>query len=524
MELSLWILLGTVLHARYCYLGLDCPSGVVEVTEGTNVSFSCGFANMVEWTFGNGDCPTKYTATCTRSYCSQPNGTSFHVETGDCTWTDYCGSRLNITKASREHACNFSCTDYVMGETDMTFKESCKLRVKAPARYTPGSCRIGLANWWIHGSCTAEGMYDSDNNYTCQWLSDNNQKFGGFEGGLVTYKASSKEYKRGHCAFVGLMPTAPGLYKYSAKISPGPDVYFEGTVNISHPEELMHNCPKQVLEGSDLTCTCTTSKVGSPPAQTIWDGLSDETLQVKSVTRQFNGKLYTCRLLWGPNGYINRTTPYTLRMAYGPAAVVIHRASEERESELETAGFICTAIDVFPSAVFTWSHTCRNRTDSQEQSTCSFSLNQLGDIAVLSCTVNNSVFASVSSSYTYSIRTPDRAVGRIIGGVIAAIIGIIGAVRIVTLIIKRRQSSCLLLVYGPGQDSSRRSSRDERILLIPRGDSVDERSLVYGSETPESMNDQPHSDVTINNSQLVDGIKNSHFNFIDAFLQYTFHT
>lgn len=47
---------------------------------------------------------------------------------------------------------------------------------------------------------------------------------------------------------------------------------------------------------------------------------------------------------------------------------------------------------------------------------------------------------------------------------------------------------------------------------------------VYGSETPEIMDDQPHSDVAINNSQLVDGIKNSRFNFIDAFLQYTFHT
>ncbi|XP_025102701.1 uncharacterized protein LOC112569190 [Pomacea canaliculata] len=287
----------------------ECPSGKEDVVEGLNATFTCGvYDRFMTWLLVSRDYGFRYRAICSIDLCY--SYLHFFQAAVNASVPGGYQSTLYINNASREQAGDLLCSNRTSPDGAL-----CKLRIVVPAVYTPGSCKIGLSRWWVQGNCTVERMYASDNNYTCTWLVDNNQTFGEFEDGLENYTASNLlVYTRGICSFVSPMPVVPGVYKYSSTISPGPDVYYEDTINIVHPEEPTHTCPEKVFEGSNVTCTCSTSRAGSPPAQTVWDGHSSDTLQLYNVTRRLHEERYTCRLLWGPNGYINRSVIYILNV------------------------------------------------------------------------------------------------------------------------------------------------------------------------------------------------------------------
>lgn len=82
------------------------------------------------------------------------------------------------------------------------------------------------------------------------------------------------------------------------------------------PGEPHHDCPEVVNEQSTISCKCTSLNPGSPPAEIVWDGVFDNsnTLLIQTVEQQSTVNSYTCRLTWGPEGFINRTVVYTFKI------------------------------------------------------------------------------------------------------------------------------------------------------------------------------------------------------------------
>ncbi|XP_025102283.1 galactose-specific cell agglutination protein gsf2-like [Pomacea canaliculata] len=115
------------------------------------------------------------------------------------------------------------------------------------------------------------------------------------------------------------MPVVRGWYTYSFAINPPQPNFFAGTIEVVPPGEPHHDCPEVVNEQSTVSCKCTSLNPGTPPAEIVWDGMFDNsnTLLIQTVEQQSTVNSYTCRLTWGPKGFINRTVVYTFKIV-GP--------------------------------------------------------------------------------------------------------------------------------------------------------------------------------------------------------------
>ncbi|PVD27803.1 hypothetical protein C0Q70_12977 [Pomacea canaliculata] len=185
----------------------------------------------------------------------------------------------------------------------------------APAIIVGDNCDVRVSEWQIYGSCAVERMYASDGVYTCIWREDNTKIHERFQDTITYYVLDSRIYGRGVCSFSQNMPVDQGSYTYSMDIDPGSQNIFYKTINIVPPGEPSHDCPETVFVGSNVSCKCTSSNPGTPPAEFAWDGSGTDTLFLQDIRPENTTINYSCRLIWGPNGYINRTIVYTLRIA-----------------------------------------------------------------------------------------------------------------------------------------------------------------------------------------------------------------
>ncbi|PVD27682.1 hypothetical protein C0Q70_12849 [Pomacea canaliculata] len=190
-------------------------------------------------------------------------------------------------------------------------------------------------------------------------------------------------------------------YTYSMTVV-GIKDHFTETITVEHPGEPTHNCPTMVSEGSSVTCRCNSSKAGNPPATTVWDGVKNETLHIENIQRQTQTNVYTCRVVWGSNGWINRSTLHTFDIAYGPSSVRIDYIIDDTGNERDMLRLMCTAVDVHPSAIFRWNITCDTQTHYSNTSTCAFSTANLSPETVVTCTASNN-FSSDMSSYSFIV-------------------------------------------------------------------------------------------------------------------------
>ncbi|XP_025101811.1 uncharacterized protein LOC112568630 [Pomacea canaliculata] len=156
-----------------------------------------------------------------------------------------------------------------------------------------------------------------------------------------------------------------------------------------------------------------------------------------------------------PNYYVG-----TLNITHGPSSVHISGNTKISKNGTETV-LVCTAIDVYPSAVFVWNITCDNETHNETSSTCILSTAHVDDEMTIECKASNSVFENVSSSEVYALSTRDDIKapsassaesnsGAIIGGVIAAVVIIAVVIGVVIVYIKKKRK-------GSGEPESKRS-------------------------------------------------------------------
>ena len=74
-------------------------------------------------------------------------------------------------------------------------------------------------------------------------------------------------------------------------------------------------CPTGLIrDGSPLSCTCSLSTPGTPPASLVWShDPADGATFTKTVTSQDDGSYFTCQAKWG--GRVIKQASYTLRVA-----------------------------------------------------------------------------------------------------------------------------------------------------------------------------------------------------------------
>ncbi|XP_025102250.1 uncharacterized protein LOC112568907 isoform X3 [Pomacea canaliculata] len=425
----------------------ECSSGGNYVSEDTAATFTCrSYGTQMQWYLYD-ETDETYIGGCNQLNCYFEDSYSYSfnlkaTKTQNSVYT----SQLEILNVTREQARSLIC--YV----SKTQQNYCKLHVIAPAVVRSENCNVSISNWQVHGTCSVFRMYASNNNYWCAWHMNTNETFRdlGFNSTLKNYTYNSRRYTSGECSFTKEIPVVEGSYTYSLSVFPGFGVYFNDTITIKYPDGPTHDCPQHVFEGSDFNCTCKSTTTGSPPATAEWDGLDSKVLQVKSASRHLNGELRICRLVWGPQGNINRNTSFIVGVAYGPSAVLLNSTQEEAENGSYIVNFTCTAVDVYPSAVFTWNITCLRQTNNTNISTCIVKLTEHEELSV-TCTASNAYYKDVFLSQTLVLPiSEDEASaiaagtgslnGGLIGGVTAAAVVVLVIIAVVAVyIIKRRK-------------------------------------------------------------------------------------
>ncbi|XP_025102249.1 uncharacterized protein LOC112568907 isoform X2 [Pomacea canaliculata] len=439
----------------------ECSSGGNYVSEDTAATFTCrSYGTQMQWYLYD-ETDETYIGGCNQLNCYFEDSYSYSfnlkaTKTQNSVYT----SQLEILNVTREQARSLIC--YV----SKTQQNYCKLHVIAPAVVRSENCNVSISNWQVHGTCSVFRMYASNNNYWCAWHMNTNETFRdlGFNSTLKNYTYNSRRYTSGECSFTKEIPVVEGSYTYSLSVFPGFGVYFNDTITIKYPDGPTHDCPQHVFEGSDFNCTCKSTTTGSPPATAEWDGLDSKVLQVKSASRHLNGELRICRLVWGPQGNINRNTSFIVGVAYGPSAVLLNSTQEEAENGSYIVNFTCTAVDVYPSAVFTWNITCLRQTNNTNISTCIVKLTEHEELSV-TCTASNAYYKDVFLSQTLVLPiSEDEASaiaagtgslnGGLIGGVTAAAVVVLVIIAVVAVyIIKRRKD--------PVYDTARRPANNE---------------------------------------------------------------
>ncbi|XP_025103174.1 uncharacterized protein LOC112569574 isoform X2 [Pomacea canaliculata] len=308
---SLWILCGVALLAVKADAAMyirDCSDEKRTVIEETKVTLICGqYQSKVLWSWSYNEI-----GYCSFIKCDVSNGVTLPINLSILTTSvsSYYESQLDINVVTRYQAYVYHCRNTDSGET-----ASCQLRVIVPALISGENCDVRVTKWQIYGACAVERMYASDSVYICIWRKNNTKIQEGFQGPMTDYFLDTRIYERGVCSFSQNMPVSQGSYTYSMDIDPGSQNLFYKTINIVPPGEPDHDCPETVFKRSGTSCKCTSSNPGTPPAELVWDESGTDTLSLQNTLPENTAINYSCRLIWGPNGYINRTIVYTLRIA-----------------------------------------------------------------------------------------------------------------------------------------------------------------------------------------------------------------
>ncbi|XP_025101066.1 uncharacterized protein LOC112568150 [Pomacea canaliculata] len=298
----LWMLCLAALLVLEGHCGVqisNCVNGSVDIAEDTSPSFTCGTirSGWINWLADD-----LHIGSCNKDSCIlKSNIYKLRSESSSAGLS----SELTITKIDRFTARRLVCL-YTGTE--------CRLRVFAPARIVPENCIITISNWRVQGSCQVENMFMLSDNYICTWRENSTKIPGDFQGHRQYYGNLSKTYWKEVCSFTKLMPVHQSKFTYGIEINPGHQDFFVETINIILPEKPEYNCTDTVIEGSNVTCICTSLNMGNPPASLAWDGKTDGILLLQNVGTENDNSIYTCRLTWGPNGFINHTIVYTLRV------------------------------------------------------------------------------------------------------------------------------------------------------------------------------------------------------------------
>ncbi|XP_025102551.1 uncharacterized protein LOC112569091 isoform X2 [Pomacea canaliculata] len=443
----------------------ECPDEMRNVPEDSKIRLTCGqYLTKIEWYHSYDRMLRGYIGNCIKRSCDPTQRNQLRLDAEWASWaydSSSYKSTLDITTVTRDEAGFFHCRNYYTDD-----RASCRLRVTASAEVVFKNCSVGISDWQVKGECLVEKMYASDDVYTCTWSVKNIQVPGVFQRPLSSYQSRGRTYMRGVCSFIQQIPfngysfTSSISYTYKISIDPGPQDSLVTTIKIEPPKKPEINCSEIVHEGSTVICNCTSQNKGNPPAKFVWDGINTDRLLLQNVSRQQSFTNYTCRQTWDPIGVINTTVHYTFKVAYGPSAVDISIVISENGAK----SFMCTAKDVFPSAIFRWNITCDKKNNTMTTSTCTLPRRGTDDDIVVQCTASNTAFpdlsvtkifvgdytstkTEISSSGTEQANeqskyssSSDTNNGGLIGGVVAAVIFaiIVGAV-IAVIIVKRRK-------------------------------------------------------------------------------------
>ncbi|XP_025102256.1 uncharacterized protein LOC112568912 [Pomacea canaliculata] len=445
MTFKVWTVYFILLLSGCSALSIQqCSSGQQYVYEQTTAHLSCGqCSDKIQWFVrGNNDQGKKYVGECVKVTCNVEDNSAFRLA-ADTRSKPYI-SVLDIINIQRGDPLHVSCTCYRFYtrylHTGYRLEASalCKL-ITVPISIVHGSCSVQLSGWKVFGVCTVQWL-DGEIDPTCKWsLKDKSgaRDLPDLQGPTTSDQRGSTRYNTRNCTFEVDMPVDDGDYTYTVTVPFHPEDRFSKTLYIVQPDEPKHNCPEMVLEGTSINCTCYTSKIGNPPAHIAWSESNNEHLNVENIGRGGSGAFFTCKLLWG---VISKETVYTVRVTNGPSGTDI-RSTTTTSGDSTEIMLVCTAIDVYPSAVFVWNITCDNITDSTNTSTCTFTTASEEAEMIVECTASNSVFENVSLSAIYVVHISGNKQSHdilIISGISAAVVIVIGAVIFVCIIKKWR--------------------------------------------------------------------------------------
>ncbi|XP_025102027.1 uncharacterized protein LOC112568766 isoform X1 [Pomacea canaliculata] len=183
-------------------------------------------------------------------------------------------------------------------------------------RLTCGPC-LNIIEWYVDDNCGEEKKYIGE----CIGIICNVDNSAGFRFKLSTTNILGFKSVLDIIHFTGNNTRfVCECYNYFSNIFPPRRGYnFQSSDSCKllikvPPGSPQLQCPQTILEGSNVSCTCTSANKGSPPAQFVWDGTNTDTLLLQDVRRELNAMNYTCRQMWGRNGLINRTTVYSLQV------------------------------------------------------------------------------------------------------------------------------------------------------------------------------------------------------------------
>ncbi|XP_025100474.1 uncharacterized protein LOC112567845 isoform X2 [Pomacea canaliculata] len=312
-----------------------------------------------------------------------------------------------------------------------------KLKVITPISINTNSCSVQLSGWIVSGVCTVQWL-SSIKKRSCNWILKTEEKEEEIPGvqSIAGYKPT-ESFVYINCSFVRQVPVITGNYTYSIDVSSHPADQFSKSLYIEKPDEPQHNCSKMLLEGSNMICTCFTSNLGNPPAQIGWAESSKEHFVIEGINRERNGTVTTCSLTWGS---VNYTTPYTILVAFGPTVTYISSSEETSGNETKTV-LVCTASDVYPSALFRWNIVCENETHNETTNRCTLPTSPVADQMTIECTASNQIFPQVSSTSIYVLKpTHNPYHGGVIAGSVVAVLLLVVIVAVIILFIKRRKA------------------------------------------------------------------------------------
>ncbi|XP_025102141.1 uncharacterized protein LOC112568845 isoform X2 [Pomacea canaliculata] len=214
-------------------------------------------------------------------------------------------------------------------------EKSIVLRVDQNASF--GECHVSAssATWEVMGYCDITKVFSSNNQYDCQWREikghNTNNISSSFNLSLIT---PGRKLQRGKCGFKTSIPRDfPELsevsreLKYQMYFNPGGTWSPIINVSVVSPKAPTLTCPADVMEGSNINCTCSTSDVGEPQGRLLlfYNDQLQHTGQYgqkvivlsRDAVREDNNARVSCRLHWARNTFADRD--WTLRVTLFPA-------------------------------------------------------------------------------------------------------------------------------------------------------------------------------------------------------------
>ncbi|KAK7499830.1 hypothetical protein BaRGS_00008921 [Batillaria attramentaria] len=167
-------------------------------------------------------------------------------------------------------------------------------------------------------------------------------------------------------------------------------------------------CPEWVMLGSNVSCHCNATRLGSPPATVGWaENDSSTELNLELVEAERNLTNYTCQLDWKRPGMVTVTKKkiYTLKLAHGPVqgGVWVKGPGNFKTDGLRKIELQCFHEPIVPPPVYEWEGgKCAG---GNKRAVCKFvphPVNNNGD--VLTCLVTSVVDGKVSAFANYTVR------------------------------------------------------------------------------------------------------------------------